>query len=280
MADEGSRRWWWASPVFVIGMLGGFGAYSMWAAVQADHFCYDEFDESTLECHGPYLSPFYSPLLTKQSPIIGSALPGPSMDIGISTVYLLSPALLILWMPVGFRLTCYYYRKAYHRSFLMHPPACGVDEIFVRKDRRSFIGKYDGETKFFFITNLHRYFFYLAFLVLAFLWWDTILAFWHKGAFHLGVGSVLFLVNVILLSMYSLSCHSLRHILGGRLDCFSCDLKVSTWFRIWQGASVLNKKHMEFAWCSLITVMASDMYVRGLSMGIIPACVDAFGAGC
>ena len=29
-------------------------------------------------------------------------------------------------VPVGFRLTCYYYRKAYYRGFWQSPPACGV----------------------------------------------------------------------------------------------------------------------------------------------------------
>ena len=37
----------------------------------------------------------------------------------------LSPALIILIFPLGFRLTCYYYRKAYYRSFWLSPPACG-----------------------------------------------------------------------------------------------------------------------------------------------------------
>jgi hypothetical protein len=284
MGEEGSSRPWWVSPVFVVTMLSAFGIYSIWAALQADHFCYNEFDRSTLECHGPYLSPFYSPLIVASTPLVGStlgaAVPGPRMDLGIATIFLLSPALLILWMPVGFRLTCYYYRKAYHRSFLMHPPGCAVNEVWVRQDRKSFIGKYDGETKFFLITNLHRYFFYFAFFVLVFLWYDTVLAFWHNGSLHVGVGSILFLANVILLSMYSLSCHSFRHLLGGWLDGFSRNLRLRMWFKLWRGASFLNERHMEFAWCSLITVMAADMYVRLLSMGVIRGCWDAFGAGC
>ena len=42
--------------------------------------------------------------------------------------YPLSPALLILVFPLGFRMTCYYYRKAYYRSFWLSPPACAVAE--------------------------------------------------------------------------------------------------------------------------------------------------------
>ena len=40
---------------------------------------------------------------------------------------------------LGFRLTCYYYRKAYYRSFWLSPPACAVAEPH---------GKYTGETRF------------------------------------------------------------------------------------------------------------------------------------
>ena len=36
----------------------------------------------------------------------------------------LSAALIILIFPLGFRMTCYYYRKAYYRAFWLCPPAC------------------------------------------------------------------------------------------------------------------------------------------------------------
>ena len=69
----------------------------------------------------------------------------------------------------GFRVTCYYYRKAYYRSFVWSPPACAVP------DART---KYCGESRFpLILQNIHRYFFYLAILILLFLWWDAILAF-------------------------------------------------------------------------------------------------------
>ena len=69
----------------------------------------------------------------------------------------LSPALLILIFPLGFRLTCYYYRKAYYRGFWASPPACAVAEPHA---------KYTGETRFpLILQNIHRYFFYFAVLV-------------------------------------------------------------------------------------------------------------------
>ena len=53
-----------------------------------------------------------------------------------------------------FRLTCYYYRKAYYRSFWLSPPACAVPEPHA---------KYTGETRFpLILQNSHRYFFYAA----------------------------------------------------------------------------------------------------------------------
>ena len=65
----------------------------------------------------PYLSPFYSPCL-------GDCVEGAS-DFGQPFGWWpLSAALIILIFPLGFRLTCYYYRKAYYRAFWLSPPAC------------------------------------------------------------------------------------------------------------------------------------------------------------
>ena len=58
-----------------------------------------------------YLSPFFSPLIQPD---------------WMPTWF--SPAILILWIPLGFRTTCYYYRKAYYRSYFADPPACAVGE--------------------------------------------------------------------------------------------------------------------------------------------------------
>ena len=70
------------------------------------------------------------------------------------TWWTISPALLILIFPLGFRLTCYYYRKAYYRSFWWpRRPA--------RWPTRH--GTYTGETRFpLILQNIHRYFFYFG----------------------------------------------------------------------------------------------------------------------
>ena len=97
--------------------------------------------------HRNLISPFYSPCLA------GSCVPG-SHPFGDADRWLaLSPALLILIFPLGFRLTCYYYRKAYYRSFWWSPPACAVADAH---------GSYSGETRFpLILQNVHRYFFWL-----------------------------------------------------------------------------------------------------------------------
>ena len=67
-------------------------------------------------------------------------------------------ALLVLWAPGGFRITCYYYRGAYYKAFWADPPNCTVGEP--RK-------KYLGERYFpLIIQNIHRYFLYIALLFL------------------------------------------------------------------------------------------------------------------
>ena len=82
---------------------------------------------------------------------------------------------------------------------------------------------YRGETSFpFILQNVHRYFFYLAILFLCFLWYDAVRAFFFTEGFGIGVGSLVMLVNIVLLTTYTFSCHSLRHLVGGKLDCFSC----------------------------------------------------------
>jgi hypothetical protein len=193
-----------------------------------------------------YLSPLFSPLIKPDW------LPT-----------WISSGLLILWIPLGFRATCYYYRKAYYRFYFADPPGCAVGEPTIHR-------RYKMETAFpFILQNIHRYFLYLAFVPLFFLWSDVILAVLHEGTIRLGLGVLIFLVNVTLLTGYSLSCHSLRHIVGGRLDCFSCTRRQQVRYSLWQRLTSLNRHHMAWAWASLISVTLTDVYVRLLALGII-----------
>ncbi len=226
------RDAWWLEIIPVIVVLGGFGIY---ATLRAFENAYYEW--------GPYLSPFYSPLIK-------------------TSWWPLSPALLILWAPLGFRATCYYYRKAYYRAFFLDPPACSVGE--------SRSHKYRGESGFpLILQNVHRYFLYVALIFLVILWYDAIHAFWFDGRFGIGVGSLVLLGNIVLLSLYTFSCHSLRHIVGGNLDCFSCAVAGGPRHAAWRGASFLNEHHMLFAWMSLVSVGLADLYIRLVATGSI-----------
>ena len=166
-------------------------------------------------------------------------------------------------MPLGFRATCYYYRKAYYRFYFADPPGCAVGEPSIHR-------RYAMETRFpFILQNLHRLFLYLAFIPLFFLWLDGVLAVANDGAVRLGLGGAILLVNAFLLTGYSLSCHSLRHIVGGRLDCFSCSRRTRVRYSLWQRLTSLNLHHMAWAWASLISVTLADVYVRLLAIGAI-----------
>ncbi len=196
---ETSRRdRWWIQPALVFAGLSFFIVYSTWAAFQGEHYTY-----------GPYLSPFYSPELFGPSP---HAWIGPKPSWWPAWMPF-SAALLILWAPGGFRLTCYYYRGAYYKAFWADPPACAVGE-----PRKSFIGENGWPLK---IMNVHRYFLYIALLFIVFLAWDALKGFFFQDGFHIGVGSLVLVVNVVLLGSFTFGCHAFRHLVGGRIDCIS-----------------------------------------------------------
>jgi hypothetical protein len=227
------RDAWWLELIPVVVVLGLFGIYATIRAFEGAYYAW-----------GPYLSPFYSPLIDPNH-----------------HWWPFSPALLILAGPLGFRVTCYYYRKAYYRAFFLDPPACAVGER-----RRN----YRGETAFpFILQNVHRYFLYVAFLFIAFLAYDAIRSFSFDGRFGIGVGSLVLTANVVLLSLYTFSCHSLRHLVGGKSDCFSCTSFGQVQGSLWRGVTFLNERHMLFAWMSLFSVGLADLYVRSVASGAI-----------
>ncbi|MBI3660088.1 succinate dehydrogenase, partial [Candidatus Acetothermia bacterium] len=92
-----------------------------------------------------------------------------------------------------------------------------------------------------------------------------------SGNAHFGaaLGSLIFLVNVVLLSLYSFSCHSLRHIIGGKMDCFTCSLAGGARHKTWGWVSILNERHPLWAWLSLFSVLSVDIYIRLLQAGLI-----------
>ncbi|MEZ5317689.1 MAG: hypothetical protein R2752_09840 [Vicinamibacterales bacterium] len=240
--------WWLQSTLTFLG-LSAFIVYSTWAAFQNAHY---EF--------GPYLSPMYSPLLFGTSP--HAWFGGPDVPAWWPAALPYSAAFLILWAPGGFRFTCYYYRGAYYKAFWADPPACAVGEP------RS---HYRGEQWFpLIVQNIHRYFLYFAVIFIGILSYDAIVAtrFPAPGGgtrFGIGVGTLVMVVNVILLGGYTFGCHSLRHLVGGIKDVLSNRPVRRTAYVC---SSALNRAHMRFAWASLFWVGFSDLYIRLCSMGI------------
>ncbi|MDQ6663961.1 MAG: succinate dehydrogenase [Acidobacteriota bacterium] len=235
------RDFWWVTPLLVFLGFSTFIVYSTWAAFQGEHYRF-----------GPYLSPFYSPELIGD---VKHAWFG-AKPAWIPAWLPFTGALLILWAPGGFRFTCYYYRGAYYKAFWADPPSCTVGEP--RK-------KYLGERSFpLNLQNVHRYFLYLALIFLVLLAHDAWEGFWWPD-FQIHAGSLVLLLNVILLSSYALGCHSLRHLAGGFLDRFSRSPVRKT---AYDCVSCLNRRHMMWAWLSLFMVGFSDLYVRMCSMGI------------
>src|SRR6201987_88206 len=179
---------WWKTPRVVAAGLTIWLGYAT-VRVFTGHWYY------VPQYH--YLTPFYSPCAG------GGCVPGSSpLGQWLRAIPPILPyAFVSLVFVLGFRLTCYYYRGAYYRAFWRAPSACAVREPHA---------KYSGETKVpLIIQNIHRYFFYAAFVIAAILTYDVAQAFrGPDGNFGIGPGSIIMLVNVVAVWGYSFSCHS------------------------------------------------------------------------
>ena len=235
---------WLLSPAATAIVFGAFVIYTTWALWQGNHYWY-----------GPYLSPFYSPELFGKSP---HALFGTDPPWWPYQLIHYSPAMLILLGPLGFRMTCYYYRGSLYKAYWADPPACAVGEP---RD------EYRGEKKWpLLIMNIHRYFLYVAIAFIAMLSYDAVMAFKWEDGFHVNLGALLMTANVVLIGLYTFGCHSMRHLIGGRKDhlpkgavgksCYDC-------------VSALNRRHQIFAWSSMLSVAFTDVYIRLCSMQVI-----------
>ena len=155
-----------------------------------------------------------------------------------------------------FRLTCYYYRGAYYRSVWQSPTSCAVAEPHA---------KYTGETRFPLssrtrtATSLHRR--------------D------HFGHQHLrrdrrvplprgfgfGLGNIILVVNVVLLWVYTLSCHP-------AVTSSQVVSSISPNIRCGTGSGHKSaREHADkpYAWITLGTLMLTDFYIMLLASGTI-----------
>lgn len=237
---------WWRAPLSTGAILGFFIVYATIRIFMNDYYW-----------AGPehLLTPLYSPCLF-DSCVPGSSHFGTPLPAAPAFVPMAVITFVIL---AGFRGTCYYYRKAGYRSFFMAPAACAVPEPHK---------KYTGESKFpLVLLNAHRYFFYGALIFALINVYDAVLSFHGKdGGIGMGLGTVIILINVAMLSAYTLSCHACRHIVGGKLKNFS---KHPMRYRYWTFVSKLNGRHGQFAMISLVTVILTDAYIMAVSAGWI-----------
>ncbi|GAB3667333.1 membrane protein [Actinocorallia lasiicapitis] len=238
---------WRQYPWFTFALFTAWVAYATVRAMWGSAFFVPEYH---------YLTPFYSPCVNEAcNNITLDGVTGNAGEFGTfvpkSVPSIVPYALLSLPFLLGFRLTCYYYRKAYYRAFWQSPQACAVREPH---------GKYTGETRFPLIgQNLHRYFWIAAGLISLINTWDAIQAFHGKdGGFGIGVGTVILWTNVVLLWLYTLSCHSCRHVTGGRLKNFS---KNPVRYKLWTWVSKLNTRHGTYALITLGSLVVADFYV-------------------
>nr|WP_026118387.1 hypothetical protein [Nocardiopsis salina] len=238
---------WWLGPVLTTLGLAAFVFYATARVFQQDHYWVGEHH---------YLTPFYSPCLAAQ------CVPEASLfgRLPVEFPPLVPYALLSLPILLLFRVTCYYYRKAYYRSIWQAPTACAVQE-----PHRT----YTGETRPLMLgQNGHRYFFYLVGAITLINTWDMAVPFFHgsDGGFGVGLGNLIMFVNVLMLWGYTLGCHSCRHVMGGRLKSFG---KRPVRYWLWSRISVLNSRHMLFGWLSIATLMTTDFYISLVASGTI-----------
>lgn len=237
---------WWLNPALNGLALGTFLIYATVRLFWDRSYFVEDYD---------YIAPFYSPCLSSD------CLPGTSplgTPIGSLPAWM-SPAMIILLIPGGFRATCYYYRKSYYRAFWLSPPACAVAEPHK---------SYSGETRFPLVfQNAHRWFFYLAALLSLLLTYDAAKAFkGEDGGFGVGLGSLILTANVVLIWAYTLGCHSCRSIMGGRLTHFS---RHPLRYKAWTQVSKLNAKHGLFAFVSMFSIVIADAYVWLVASGTL-----------
>ena len=193
---------WWAMPLVTFIVFSSFVVYATWARSRA----------STTLRPLPLAVLLARALRRLAARLVRAeavAVAGPFVPF--------SPALLILGVPAAFRFTCYYYRGAYYKAFWADPPACAVGEPRKRLPRRAKFPLHPPEHPP--LLPLPR-----AAVPRASCRTTSWKALWFDdpatghATFGIGVGTLVLLINVVLLGGYTLGCHSLRHLVGGVLD--------------------------------------------------------------
>ena len=245
---------WWSQPLAMGIALTLALLYTFWRLFLHDTGISYQLDGSTV------MSPIFSPNVLEWDLFGLSDWDHP---------HWVNAAILVLWIPFGFRGTCYYMRRVYYRTFFASPVACWVDEPDINKK----LG-YKGEKRIFILNNLHRYFLYAAMIIIAIKWWDvTHTLTFENGQYGFSVGTFVMAIEAFLLTMYVTSCHALRHLAGGMLDRWTTGISRLRG-KIFGKLSVANRSHGFWFWTSLAFVFIGDLWVLAVNEGYLTGLAD------
>ena len=241
---------WWSQPLVMGTGLTLALVYTFWRL-----FIYSTDGTISYTLEGSVvMSPIFSPNVLEWDLFGLSSWDHPSW---------VNAAILVLWIPFGFRGTCYYMRRVYYRTFFASPVACWVDEPDINKK----LG-YEGEKRLFIFNNLHRYFLYAAMIILLIKWWDVTHTMTFDDGIGISIGTFVMGIEAFLLTMYVTSCHALRHLAGGVLDRWTTGISRIRG-KLFGKISVLNRSHGFWFWTSLAFVFLGDLWVIAVCEGHI-----------
>jgi len=239
---------WWAQPFWMGLALTAALIYTAWRLIIFPDSIYYELEGSKV------VSPIFSPNILEWSLFGLNEWDHPSW---------VNAAILVLWIPFGFRGTCYYMRRVYYRTFFQSPTGCWVDEPDINKK----IG-YGGEKRLFIFNNLHRYFLYAAMVIIVIKWWDVTHTLHFDTGWGFSFGTFIMATEAFLLTMYVTSCHALRHLAGGSLDRWVSGISAFRG-RLFKRISVFNRSHGFWFWTSLGFVFLGDLWTIAVAEGHI-----------
>ena len=109
---------------------------------------------------------------------------------------------------------------------------------------------------------------YLAIAILSMKYYDVVHTMQFSGSWGFSVGTLVLAIESFLLTMYVISCHAFRHLVGGFLNQWRG--RTSSFAgRIFKFSSRHNVHHNLWFWTSLAMVFLGDLFVMAVAEGLI-----------